>query len=280
MTPQTTLYALFDNNGSFSDLTQKVNDWLRDSVTFDNTVAQDHLYLGRYKPFGALWFEMGTANVTAATMTVEYYDEDAVAWTAVTPFLEDTQGFTRSGWVKFSPPTTWGTVSVNSGTARYWIRLSFSATFVSSSTIQAIGVLFCDDQTLKTKLANFSQFLPTGETSLYKRHLAARDEIITKIKSQGYLKVDGVSGNPRPYNEWDLLEIDDIREAAKFKALAGLYFDLSSTQDDSYMDKYKEFNREYLDCMAGAQISLDQDEDGYESAGESASQVSQPRLYR
>lgn len=277
MIQQTKLYCYFDNDGVFSDLTMAVNDWLRDSSTFDFTAGHDHLYLGRYKPFNALWFELSTANAVAQTTTLEYYN--GTDWTALTPDLEDTKGLTRSGWIRWTTPTDWTANSVNS-LSKFWARLSFSATFVPAASIGAIGIVFCDDQVLKTEPFNYAQSLPSGVTSHILVHVAVRDEIMTRIKSEGYLKLDGISSNPRPYNEWDLMDVDDVKQAAKNLALSKIFFHMSKTQDDSFMEKSKRFLADFESAIKSICLSLDLDDDGFESPNESAVKVTQAFLTR
>lgn len=267
------------DNAVYDDLTESVREWTRGSGTLDYTKTVDYLYVGRDKAFNALWFELTTPNVTAATLTLEYYN--GTAWTALAVDLDDTQGLTRSGWIRWTKPTDIDEVAINSAT-KVWIRFSWSATFSPACVIATIGLVFSDDQMLKEEVPNIlTNYLPTGCTSHILSHVAAKKRIMQRLRSQvGLYKVSQSTGDPKDIDEWDMHDIDQMQAAAKFLTLAIIFGNASDEDGDGEAVKKKEFLVEYERSFKVALLSIDTDDDGQESSDEKAGSNMSVRLSR
>jgi len=260
-------YVFFSNNGSFTDYSLVLNDWQRGTATLDYTTAQDYIYIGRYKPFSKLYFDLSTPNTATETLTLEYYDDDDSAWTELTPDLDDTVGMTRSGWLKWTIPSTWGDVAVNSETL-YWVRLSYDASFSPAAVFNAVGLILCDDYDLKKKVPNISDYVPSGYTTHVLAEIAAMDEIVQRFRAEGKYKVSASTGIATDVDEWDLHRIEQINQAATFKALELIFRRESNATDDSFWQKAEHFAGEYEKAYGSALLSMDADDSGFEGVDE------------
>src|SRR5207302_1987277 len=95
------------------------------------------LYLGRRKPFSSVFVQVtnGYENAVTATLTAQYWN--GTAWTSLPLPVEDTNGFSRSGFIKWDMPLDpslegidallWASSSVNS-ISKFWMRIISSAT--------------------------------------------------------------------------------------------------------------------------------------------------------
>ena len=86
----------------------------------------DIFYVGSFKTFDAVLFQIGTAGAGTWTITWEYWS--GAAWTGLSNVVDGTNGFRNGGTrsVSFDLPTNWAQNNVD-GTTTFWIRGRVSA---------------------------------------------------------------------------------------------------------------------------------------------------------
>lgn len=261
------LTILFDNNVTFEDLSNDMLDYARNSSTIDLNSSDDYLYIGYYKPINSVYCEISTANTNANTFTAEFYNGSS--WVAIAGFYDETKGFTRSGFIRWDRnQTNEESVEVNS-TTKYYIRLRPSATH-SSTVIDGINLVFSDDQDLETEVKEVTgtRFLPSGENSHILTHVASRNEIIQKIRNDGRVKRNLSTGVFKKMDAFDLLDIEEIRQASTYLTLSKIYMALSDDPEDIYMDKSKNYRSLYNGAIDLYFLELDFDDDGEKDTSE------------
>lgn len=277
------LFIFHDNNGSFLDLTDNLNDWVRGTKSLDYVTAQDKLYLGRAKPFNTVWVEIATANTAAATLTLEYWN--GTAWTALAVDLDDTQGFTRSGWIRWTTPdgsgasTAWDLTTVNL-VSKFWLRLTWNATFSPACILNAIGLVFSDDSDLKERVFDIADRIPTGAVSHILSHVSAKKLILSRLETSGKLKFSQSDGIVRAVDEWDLFDVDSVRKASSYLTLSIIFDNLSDTADDIEDRRAKKFHDNYDTIFDSIIIPLDVNDDGFESPGEASNRLGNGEMTR
>ncbi len=263
---------------SFTDLTEKAWDYYRDPADVP-LEAGGFLYLGRRKPFGTIYADVPVdyRNVTETRFTMEYWDDDAQAWTAYALPVEDTLALNRSGFIKWEPliyagsAAVWGETEVNGVTA-FWVRLSVAESLTGITRVNAINIVFADDRDLQREEFAIRQLLPKDENqvlaeSFILSHVAAREEILKVLRNRGNVKkVPG--GTLEDIDEWDLFRSEQVREAAVFGAMAKIYFNASDSPEDIYWLKYKQYEGKFSEAMQLYLLSLDKNDDGRESTSE------------
>lgn len=264
----TKLTVLHDDNSTFVDNSVSAHDFSRDNFSFVYTTSEDFLYVGYRKPISAIYVEMGTANTNAATLTLKYYNGSS--FTAVSDFIDETKAMTRSGFVRWTRNLTGEATTTVNSTSLYWYQLSYDATFSAGTTIRGLNIVFADDQDLKTRVPGItsSSFLPSGESTHILAHVAARDEIIQKIRNNGEFMQTVSTGEFKEIDAFSLLEVEQIREAAKFKALAVIFEDLTDSPDDIYMVRAKMYEDKFNKAMDMFFLSIDKDDDGLKDRSE------------
>lgn len=262
------LTVFHDNNSVFSDYTQQAYDYSRDSFTLDLVAADDYLYLGRYKPFNAVYVEMATANTTDTTFTAEFYN--GTAWTSLTLQSDDSDAMQRSGYIRWDIDDDWSEVAVNS-TTKYWIRLRPGSDFLASTAVQGINIVFADDIDLKEEFFEVSSYLPSGESSFILTHQSVKKDILQKLRRDGRYLVSAATGSVKDVNEWDLNNYDQVRNAAKHLALSKIYMNISDSVGDVWMIKSEKHQKMYSESMDMFFLSIDYDDTGFESNAEKES---------
>ena len=272
--PKAKFTVLFNDNGIFSDLSDSCADLTRDNVSIQMVAADDKLYIGLDKPFNSLFTELVTPNTLPNSFTVELFN--GTTWASV-PTSDETKGWTRSGFM-FWESDAMKSTSINS-VAKYYIRLTPSANH-SATSLRGINIVFSDDNAMKSEFFEITNtnLLPAGEVSHISTHVASRNYIIHQLRNH-YTKTSN-SGVLEKINQFDLLDIFEVREAACFLSLAKIFFNLSDNQEDHWWAKYREYQDKYEQKMIMARLSIDQNNDGIADSSEKQTQFNPVRWAR
>jgi hypothetical protein len=151
---------------------------------------------------------------------------------------------------------------------------------MSSTVIRGINLIFADDASLKeefSQIDNSNMYSP-GETSHILTHVAARNYILSNLRNH-YAKENNETGLEK-INQYDLMDVFEIREAAIFLALSKIFFNLSDSPDDHWWIKYREYADKYEAKMTVARLSIDTDDDGITDEEEKQRQFNPTRWAR
>lgn len=269
------LNVVYAENGSYTDHSSNACDYARDTFDVQLQASQDdYLYVGFYKPIGAVYCEIETANNVNNELVLEYYQGSS--WVTVPTFRDETKDFQRSGFIHWTKPDDWKQTSVN-GQTKYWVRINATAQN-SNVTFRGINLVFCDDSTLKQEFADIvdPRVLPQGQQSHILSHVAARNEIVRELRNRGYIKA--TDNGEENITQWDLLDIFEIQDAAKFKALSNIFFSLSDSLDDHWYRKHEEYLMKYKRALSGLRLSVDLNDNGQTDRGEKLKPIKITRL--
>ena len=280
----TRLTVLHDNNSAFTDRTVESADFMRDSFTFDYVTSEDALYIGYRKPINVFYVDLSTVNAVSASLTLQYYQAGAVnAFTTITTFSDDTDGLTRSGFVTWGRnPTDEEATTVNS-VELFWYKLTWDATLTATTAIKGINIVFSDDSDLRAWVPSIttSKYLTTGETTHIFSHVAARNHILQELINDGKIKVNFTTGEFSEVNQFDILDVNQLRNASTLKTLAIIYADLSDSPDDKYQVKSDKYEGYYAKAYTKLMfLNIDVDDDGIEDQFEELNTASSELLRR
>lgn len=267
--------VVHDVSSVFTDHSLKLKDFNTASISLE-VAATDYLYVGFYKPFKSFYAELDVENSVTNEFVFEYYNGSS--WVVLATAVDESEGFTKSGFVYFEKPTDWASTSVNSET-NFYIRLQPDNTHSVGTKLKGLGILFSNDLDLEGIKSNIVTKLNNG-SSWVEKHEAARKMIVQKFRNLGHRKVlqEG-SNNPvfaankdvfySDLSEFDLLEPFELREASKFYALSMIYLDeLSDEVDDKWERNGKRHLRRAEEAVSVFMLKIDVDDDGVEDAGE------------
>lgn len=246
------LTVLYDNGASFTDYSRESQDYLRDNVAL-TYVLGDFIYIGLYKPYNALYSEVVTPATTS--MSVQYYNG---SWANLS-VNDDTKDMTRSGFIDWEKPSDWQSTLVDTQDL-FYIRLSFDGD--TALTLAGLNIVFSDDQDLLKEVRDIMDFRASGDTSFIAYHTAARDQIVQTLRNGGDAKRRDQENHYRKLTKWDVLDIGEIRQAAKFLTLSKIFFDVSENDQDKSYIRYKDFLSKFGQSFKLFRLSLDKDDDG------------------
>lgn len=125
------------NGAAYTDQTAQANSAAANDITLPYAAVNNVCYMGSTQPFNTVKVNLGTSGAGAWIITWEYYNG---TWTALYGTVDDTNGWTATPGnynVTYTMPTDWQPVSVNGGTAYYYVRARVSS--YTSSTVAPIG---------------------------------------------------------------------------------------------------------------------------------------------
>lgn len=263
MDQRSRLEILHSDGGIFSNYSLEAQDFKRDTFSITLT-TDDFIYVGFRKDINALYFQIDTANTVPAELTFEYYTTDSV-WANLS-VSDETRAFSRSGFATWQRPSDGQAVAVD-GQEMCWVRISANVD-LDPVTFMAINILFSDDNTICDEAPALVDpcFYQQGQSSHILHHVSAKKYIMSRLRSQGYIK--HTSNGEENINEWDILDIYELREAANFYTIAQIYFNLSDTVEDQYWAKYREYKTKFEEAFSLGRLRIDSDDDGQEDLEE------------
>ena len=230
------LTVLVEASSVFTNKSDALCDFSGDTESITLTAA-GHLYIGFSKAVRSVYFHATTLSTGTRTTTVSYYDGSA--WVAADS-MDDTKGFTRSGFITWILPEDMHKTTVNA-LELWWIRIDVSVD-TSAMVVQAISGLFSDDNELKKEFPKIMDagFL-LGQTSHVLIHEATRDDIMQRFRNRG-VRGRRPDGYYQRMTFWDLTDFQEIRQGATLLALSKILHNVSdSSKDDNWGAKSKEF---------------------------------------
>ncbi|TXH09492.1 MAG: hypothetical protein E6R04_07955 [Spirochaetes bacterium] len=183
-----------------------------------------YLYLGYHEPFTTRYFDLGTVASSAATLTLEYYANGT--WTAVEDKVDQTAGFTVSGFLSWSNPGTWSRheLAPVSDVELYWLRVSVSTNLTGSPTIQSVLNLFCDAVDLREyypELVSDTRYLPPSRSNFLEQLNAGKNLVVRKLIQKRAIS-----------DESQILDINEVTVAA-VHATAHIILDPIANNDEA-----------------------------------------------
>lgn len=246
-----------------TDISLAVNDFRAGTQAFVYTSGQ-YLYIGSPLPFNNLWFELGTANVNAATTSVSMWFGNA--WVAAVDMNDDTAGLTRSGRLSWNTDRLKGwdleqtSEDVTGLTSfkiywKYWLRLSFSASFSVGTTLKYIGQKFSNDVVLPSFYPDLMQTailtsFASGKTTWDEQHYMAAEQIVADLKTRGIICDKG------QVLDWSIFTNAACHKVAQivYQAFGQPYLDQLKRAGDSYREA---MNIKYFPVDRNANGSLE-----------------------
>lgn len=188
---------LYSNNGVITDYSRELTKYATGTATIAGFIAaEDYFYLGARVPFNHFYFKLTTPNLVPTTLTLQYWD--GRTWIDMYEAVDETKGFTQSGFIYFVPKKDngWyrestkdkgeeitGLTGINIYDL-FWMRIKSSADLTPSIVISWVGQKFSDDTDLGDE---FPDLLDTdmlsafgaGKTSWEAQHVKAA-ELLTQ----------------------------------------------------------------------------------------------------
>jgi len=268
-----------------TDYSKKLKDFGTASAAIE-LQELEYIYVGHYKPFKQFYVELEVKNTSGGVMSAEYYDGSI--WQPLNTLLDESEDFSKSGFLFFEKPSNWKAAEVDSET-KFFIRLKTDTSHSVGTKIQGMGVLLSNDLDLEGVRSNVVSKFNNGASWVLK-HEQARKDIIQLLRNKGNRKISNADkNNPlvtegikfSDINEYDLLEPEQLRQASLYKTLSMIYLDeLSDDENDKWERQGLRYERSFHTMFNLFYLQLDTDDDGVLDDGENYITTSTSLVWR
>lgn len=256
--PSNILTVLTYNGSTYANKTAEASDIHGDDFTFDLSPTK-LIYVGYTKPINAIyWYQIDGKNNVSTSTKVEYYN--GTVWVELI-VADQTFAFNRNGMMNWEAPTDAATNVVNS-IEKYWLRFSTVLATTNNLKFQYIGLTLSDDNDIKSEFPSLLQaaYYPTGQNDFMSYHLSSKEYIMAELLRRGYTK--NVGSEIEPINQWDILNVYELRQASLYYTISQIFFTLSDNSSDNFWQKYLDYKNKFETAINVGMLRIDQDNDG------------------
>lgn len=261
--------VFLDKDGSITD--KSIASQNGDGFSCDLTTSE-YLYIGQYFPFNNFSVEMLTANVSAGSLDVEYWDgnsfQDAVD--ILDGSISGGITLARNGTIQYQPDKdhSWSCISDTSDESGfplsgskvydlYWMRLKPSANIGASCALKYARYKFCEHDDLKKVDPEINEYLPAWggaqKTSWDEQIFEATDNIISELRERKLILHPG-----------QILRLEDVHKACVYQTLMLIYSQLG----ESFKDKFENYKKLYKQHLGDKRFTFDVNKNGQVDYGE------------
>lgn len=257
------LFVLHNDDGTFVDHSQSASDYLRDDFSLNFIAAEDEILLGLRKPFYSVYLELTTAALADMGLSFEFSNGTSFSSLGVN---DNTRGLKRSGFMIWEREIALWKSQIIDGKDLFWLKIKSNTD--ATLFFRGINLVFSNDSDLEAEQRQISRFVATGDSSFIAYHVAARNEIMQRLRNSGNATqtFDGTLLNK--IDQWDILDFEQLRQASKFLTLAKIMFDVSDNVDDKYYQRWRDYTSEYQKAFKLFFLSLDFNDDGIQNESE------------
>ena len=222
-----------------------------DTLTFELT-SSSKFYVGFNYRFTTRYFHFDTLNTTQRTISVKYWN--GTAYAAVEDLIDQTLGFTRSGFISWANLSDWVEYAQSplSDKELYWIEVTVNDSLDAGTKLQSVLNLFSDDDLVRSyypELISDARYLPPGRDDFIEQHVAAKDLTVLRLKQDGLIEHEG--------------QIIDINEVAVSAVHAFRWIVLNPiAKDDSDKESADKAYDNFIRELNRVKIDVDFDESG------------------
>ena len=253
------------------DYTLKMDDFTGEARSIDLDIGD--LFIGHTKPLKEIYFEIQD-GLDGSGIVLSFWDGQL--WQPIDDLEDMTLGLSRSGLMRWSEGLKQVKKDHDGSGEKYWVKLSPTSS-PSIVTINGINLALSCDKDLSF-VPNLTDYLPERSTSFIAFHQEARNMIVQMLRNSGkkITKFDSVSKDnlileTRQIDQFDLLNIEEFRNASKYLALHLIFDFVSKSNEDVYFQRSVRFYERFLDSYNSNFASIDTNNNGVTDLGENLS---------
>jgi len=238
---------IYEDKTLFLNQFKEENDF---SFTFDNTID---IYVGFTKPIRNFYVHLKTPSLSSMNLIFQHSTTSGMH--VIPNVFDETRGFSKSGFIQYEELGV-NTFSVY-GIQKYWIKISapFGDSDISLCTINML-LNSIYDLSAKYPQINDEDFL-LGKASLHVAIENARNEIVARLVRLGI-----ETNYQKRITVFDLLDIQEIREASTCLTLANIFEMVSDNNEDKFFRLSKSFFKKYDESIKLFTLTIDKNQTG------------------
>ena len=236
-----------------------------DGRTVEATEATINIFTIKFtKAFNAIFFYLPMPSVNVETIAEITYKKPNGDDIPLTDFVDGTQGLTQSGYMYWKPEKD----QYDNFLAGQEYTLSIRYNTGFDIVFGGINLLFCDKFDLLREYPDLDSLLGISDEKVISTQLirimeSTMLEIEKKVQNSPFWKEDRqYFFTAKELDRWDLLQINEINQAAIFWTLAKIFYFLSDTPGDIYSVKSADYRARGEEAFASVNLSLDFNDNG------------------
>lgn len=240
------------DNGILTDVSIDLNDHIEGTANIELEPVNDFLYIASELPFNSRFFKGSTYNTTPTNIIVEYWTGRQTGWVTAVDVIDQTEGFTKDGYIRFNIPyvkrKSWVRENESSSVSgvgyeadvysKYWARISIDTSLDVGTSLSFIGHLFSKDADLFSyypdlRNTGLMAAWETGKTNWTEQAMVAAGVILRDLRRRNILQTRAGFG---------LMDIEMLQDASSHKTAHIIYGGLGdsfASQRDSALVEYK-----------------------------------------
>lgn len=193
--------VLFKSNGTLTDFSIPLSDYLSKAETPFGFESGDALYIGSDLPFNHRWFEVAECNDELALVSVKYWNGDE--WKSAVDVIDQTsvdgKSLAKSGVISWTPDKyeSWFREETTEDIPElsqfkiydlFWVKITFDADLSSTSSLRYLGHKFSGDVDLFARYAGLANTdliaaFAEGKINWDDQHFIAAEELIQHLRA-------------------------------------------------------------------------------------------------
>lgn len=222
-------------------------------------LTEGEIFIGYHKPIKNIYVEM------ESRIDEDDFIDDEIKLSLVkkdgeellTDVFDRTYGLTRSGFISWNKSTV---QTEQFGVKAYWIKLTTANP--EAIKVNGINLVLSDDNDLTGIFPDVREYLPSNKKSFIGFHQEAMKRIVQDVRSSGKTIKDNLTLKTRLVDQFDLLNIEEFKQASKYLALHLLYSWFSRDDSDKWEDKKKDAYVDYQASFNYQLVSVDTNDNG------------------
>ena len=216
------------------------------------------------KALNSIFIYLPTPSSTANTISSMTLIKPTGAQIPLTNFVDGTQGLTQSGFLYWEPERD----VFDDFQSGVIYTLSIDYLNDISATFGGVNILFCDKFDLLREYPDLDSLLGISSESVISTQLirimeSTMLEIEKKVQNSPFWKEDRqYFFTAKQLDRWDLLQINEINQAAIFWTLGKIFYFLSDSPGDIYSLKSGDYRARGETAFESVNLSLDFNDNG------------------
>lgn len=245
-------------NHATIDYTQKMGDFTAAATVFN--ISTEGIFIGSTKPLSKIYIELDAREETTEIVVESW---NGSAFTPIDFVIDETFGLVQSGFISWPESIDQEKTDYDSTGKKYWIKLTANSN-PEEVSIHGINLVLSNDADLSF-VPNISDFLPDNSTSFIAFHQEARDIIVQMLRNSGK-NISHYDSETlietRQVEVFDLLDIEEFRNASKYLALHLIFDHISKSDEDTYFQKSQRYYERFLGSYNSNLVSIDTNSNG------------------
>jgi hypothetical protein len=216
------------------------------------------LSIGYYKPINTFYINV-LANDPGQVITVKYFNGSS--FQNIAGIKDLTFGLSRPGFLSWDNGQALEAKTTVQAVELYWYQVTSNV--VENLVIKGISTLFSDDYDLIGIYPTILNHLPNGQATFVRFHEEAARDIVIDLRRTGLVingKLTDAAGR-KQIDAFDLLDKEEVRDAAKYFALSKIFAWLSDSPGDKWENLASKYEAEAAGSLTPL-ITIDQNDNG------------------